>query len=167
MELHKYIWAITAKLFEADERRLTKTIDSLCRENKSIRRNSIDGFIFYGKKYIPSSGNIIIPDRGESMPVLDPSLHERMNFYLADRRGVDNEKTAISQMLFRLLTSCRDRQDFRDALPECLVGYDPNLRGLNRQRNAAWTLENDPRGKRQYEKLLPQIEAYSVAQLIF
>lgn len=57
----------------------------------------------------------------------------------------------------------------RDALPECLVAQDQSGRykGLERTREAAWTLAGDKRALEQYEKILPSIEYYAAAHLIF
>lgn len=166
MTNHKSIQELLEQLFAADMRHLNKTINTLCAKNKAIKGGMIDGFIYSGIRYLPTAGNIIVADRGEAMPTLDRSLYPEMEAHLADKKNIEAERTNIAQMLYRLLKPCKSPQEIRDALPECLVGYLAECKSLPRLREAAYTFAGDERAQRQYEKLLPKIEAYSVAQLI-
>ena len=72
-------------------------------------------------------------------------------------------------MVFRLVQGCTTRQDIRDVLPECLVAQDKDmgLQTFERTRPPAYTLDNDKRAMKQYEKILPIIEYYSGTHLLF
>ncbi len=167
MITHKFIWDLMDKLFEADKHRLERTVTKLCERNKQLKKDGFDGFMFSGRRYYPHTGHIIVIDRTQAMPTLDLSLHPEMMAHLRDQKAYDDERTVISQMLFQLLKPCKTNQDLRDALPECLVGFVPTLKGIRRQEEPAYTLRENDRAKRQYEKLLPKIEACSVGNLIY
>jgi hypothetical protein len=167
MVTYKFLGGLIERLFEADMRRLNGIIITLNAENKKLKRLQTDGFIHDGIRYIPQIDTVILVNRGEAMPTLDVSLHPRMEDYLKDLKGVLNEKPAILQMLARLLHPCLNHQDTRDALPECLVNFIPAYKSIPRTREPAYTIQDDERTLRQYTKLLPKIEAYSVGQLLY
>ena len=164
---YKFIKALTTKLFEPDRRRLGVGIAEIIARNKQIKNITLDTFIYSVRRYQPLTGSILVPAKGEAMPTLDKSLQAAMMAYLDDERAVEIEELEISQMLYRLIRDCNQAKDYRDALPECLVGCVPEFKNYSRGKAAAYTLEGCERDKRQYQKLLPKIEAYSVAGFIY
>jgi len=164
LNAHNTIKEITADLFTAEERRLSKVREHLIAANREQYPNRPhDGFTYKGKPYDPPN---LISGKRVRVP-LHPSLYDRMDNFLADESQIWTDRHQISQMLFSVLKSCESLQDIRDALPECLVGSLRYLRGLVRQRPPAYTLNTNPRILRQFEKLLPRIEFYSTARLLY
>lgn len=168
MSVHPIIAAISAKLFEAEERRLNGVIIELNRRNKRAHEKSItvDGFLHQGRYYLPRNVSVTVAGKGESKTPLHLSLYDDMERHLEDRRLVEEERKFISQVLYRLLRDCKTQQEIRDALPECLTNL-AGLTHLNRQQEPAWTLREDPRALRQYEEILPKMEVYCAARLIY
>lgn len=160
--------AIVKHLFLAELKRLDNTLADLVRDNENLQHVfDTVGFQYQGEFYKLSNADRI-PPHGERL-ALHGSLVERMQRYL-DRSGrLLWECTQVNQMVFRLVQGCTTRQDVRDALPECLVAQDKEMGLLEfeRTRPAAYTLDNDKRAMKQYEKILPIIEYYSGTHLLF
>lgn len=157
-------------LFKPEHRRLYKLLAELNIENKRIHQRTYDGFIFRGKFYMPlteEGGSLTYPSRGDPKTPMHFSLCKRMEFWLKDRETIWKDEKETRQALFILLEPCKTQQEIRDALPECLVLIDEHLSKYPRTRESAYTLEENDRGRRQYEKILPKIEIYSVTRLIF
>ena len=145
--------AIVKHLFLAELKRLDDTLAELVRENENLQ-GVFDtvGFQYQGEFYRVSNASRI-PPYGERLTLHD-SLVERMQRYL-DRSGrLLWECTQVNQMVFRLVQGCTTRQDM-------------GLQTFERTRPAAYTLDNDKRAMKQYEKILPIIEYYSGTHLLF
>lgn len=162
-EMHLVLDQIIKTLFAADDRRLTTWVDKLCKMHQEASRETVYGFLYAGVYYRPSNVTGPVPHKR----ALHPSLYSDMETFLKGKRAVDDDKAFIRQTLFSLLDPCNTRQEIRDALPECLVDCLPNLKELNRQAEAAWSIQGNARALRQYEKILPKMEIYSAARLIF
>lgn len=152
-------------LFAADNRRLQKWIDRLDSQNREARNdNMLLGFLYLGRYYRPS--HVEGPDPTGVKP-LDPTLYATVDAFLADEKLVDTDKAFIRQGLFTILDPCKDMQEVRDALPECLVDFLPELKELERNADECWTIASNPRAIRQFEKVRPKLEAYAVARMIY
>ena len=169
----KVIDAILANLFTAEERRLTAFIQAMCRKNQTAYGRQLDGFHYEGVFYVFEGrrGNL-------TREVLHESLEPEMRGFKADRDQVFSDKQLIKQCLFALLepvgadlsglTVSMVEQDYRDALPECLAQDLPDwARKLPRTREEAFTIKDNARAMRAYEKALPKIEFYSAARLLY
>jgi hypothetical protein len=167
LSTHKLITALTGQLFEAEDRRLNGVIVRLNQENKQLTGSRIDGFLYLGQLYMPTGVNTTVADRHQAKTALHKSLIEPMERHLKDRKAVADERRIISQMLLTLLSPCRTAQDIRDTLPECLVNCVSGLVSQPRTREAAYTIQDNPRAMRQYEKLLPKMEVYSAARFLY
>lgn len=148
--------------------RLDGVLNKIIDQNDVI--NGIDvsaGFLHQGEYYQRSNATRT-PTYGERVP-LNPDLWDKMDSYLKASSRLIGEVHLINQTVFRLVRGCQTYQDVRDALPECLVIQDQSgkYKGLKRTREAAWTLKGDEMALRQYEKVLPSIEYYAAAHLIF
>lgn len=161
---HEIIKKIIAALFTAEERRLGASREVLITANAEFYPGRPhDGFIYQGKPY--DRANLV---NGRRTRI---SLHfemvSRMDAHLADEEKVWSDRHYISQMLFTVLQPCSDWQDIRDALPNCLVDTLPELRSYQRNRPEAYTIQSDTRTVRQFNKILPRIEFYATARLLY
>jgi hypothetical protein len=167
LKVHDMINEILAKIFEPEYRRLATWIDRLCRQNREAHGDpELMGFIYNGKIYKPLECKD--PDHVISRRGLHHTLTSDMDTYLMDLAVLTRDKSFISQGLFSIMDPCEDLQDVRDTLPECLKDTLDCISGLQRGvRPEAFTVDTNPRAKRQYEKILPRIEMYAVARLIY
>jgi hypothetical protein len=161
---------IIKTIFASEDRRLTSWIDRMCKRNQEAYRIEskgqmvpVQGFIFNGAFYRPS--DITGPISGRR--ALHGSLWSEMESLEKDKKLTDSDKGFIQQTLYALLDPCKTDQDIRDALPECLVSTLPQLNRYERTRSPAFTIEGNPRALRQYLKILPTIEDYAAARLIY
>lgn len=165
--MKKLIDGLVQKLFEAEQRRLDAGINELNALNKQVRNSKVDGFIYGGVFYRPTSGALTLASPGQAKPTLHYSLCPQMDAWIADWQTIRDDKALISQMFFRLLKPCKDLRDIRNALPECIVGLVQELKQHPRADEEGWTLRGDERAMRQFHKLLPKIEAYSATRLLY
>ena len=154
---------IIRNLFNPESDRLDREVAEICRQNRFRTRTEDQGIIFNGTTYLPTT----VPRRGATKAHLDPALYDRMDLYLKDRDIIAFDLGQCKQILFNLLDPCESFQDMRDALPNCLSETLPELKTLDRVKPEAWTIKDDPRAMRLYEKLLPKLELYSVSKLFF
>lgn len=161
---HELIKTICAQLFVAEERRLERVKEELIRSNKELfPARPHDGFTYQGKPYFPANLT-----RGTRVRVpLHNNLVERADAYLRDMEQVWTDRHLISQILASVLRPCETLQDVRDALPNCLVDTVEEVKKLSRMRDEAYTIQNDPRTVRQFAKILPRMEFYSTARLLY
>lgn len=164
MSSHEIIKRITTSLFEPEQRRLTAAKDLLVKRNAEFYRDKPhDGFTYQGKPY-----DYEHLGRGTRTRVsLHFELIDQMDEFLKDQEQVWGDRYYISQILHNILAPCQDLQDIRDALPNCLVDTLEELRSYNRTRPEAYTIQADKRAVRQYQKVLPRIEFYATARLLY
>lgn len=157
-------------LFEPEKRRHTRMIDQLVEQHSEILNDDLQGFIFNGENYIHTDARI----RHRSYRMLAWSLVGDMETFLKDKRQVELDKDQIGQMLLKLQRHVMNAgtgsefelQEQRDALPDCLLRFAPQLQKFERRYNINFFLRSD-RDRRQFEKILPKIEMYSVTGLIY
>lgn len=163
--LNNLLTLILDGLFVAEKRRLEATVDRLNRDHNEIRSAVDDGFLLGGVYYRPRDN--LGPSPAKKAP-LDNRLMTEGNAFLKDTAKVELERQLIKQVLTHLLIPCRCEQDIRDALPDCLSALMPReIHSLPRTNEEAWTIRNQERALRQYRKVLPRIEFYSAARLIY
>lgn len=164
--VHEMITETIKQIFEPEYRRLGKWIDKICRENAQAYGDlTLVGFVHSGLVYKPTEcheSNTAIKRRG-----LHTDCLSTMNSYLADLKIVSDDKAAIRMNLFKILDPCETMQDVLDALPSCLHNTVSGLEGLTRERDPAWTIADDARAMRQFEKVVPKIEMYSAGRLLY
>jgi hypothetical protein len=162
-EMHKLIDEVIKVLFAADDRRLQAWIDRLCEKNQEARREPCIGFLYGGRYFKPSNVTGLVKVKRS----IDPSLYPQIDQLLADEKLIDKDKAFIRQGMFAVLDPCRDVQEIRDALPECLVDCLPNLKTLSRHNEPGFTVQDNPRALRQFNKILPMMEVYATARMVF
>jgi hypothetical protein len=163
-KLHEIIKVIVDTIFKAEERRIQAWTDRLCRANQEFHPGC--QMFFWGNRWFRLSnvaGNVPLKHRKP----LHSSLCEDADNLLKDAQLVDNDKAFVKQTIFSLLEPCKDVQDIRDTLPEYLVDVVQWKQSLSRTRPAAFTIQNNERALRQYEKMLPLLQVYSTARLIY
>lgn len=160
--------ALLVKLFEPENRRLNQMLISLNQQNKEIRKSTIDGFLYLGGYYIPAGIPATIAGRGQDKNTLHFSLYPEMDRYLTHKKNLDRDIAQIRQILVLLTQQANSPQEYRDALPECLVPLDPEAAKLPRfMRHPTWLIQSNKRALIQYEHTLPRIEFYAATRLIY
>lgn len=162
-QLFNNITAILRFLFDREEAHLA------AREEEIIRRHgaeggSKDGFRHMGMVYTRLTGQY--RSRG-TYDRLHPSLAPQMGAILTDRKILTADKDRIKQALALVLRDTRTFQDMRDALPNSLHTLVPECKGLERTREEAYTLRDNPRAYSQYMQLRDKIEFYVAARLLY
>ncbi len=162
-DMHKLIDQMILVLFASDKRRLAEWVDRLVIMNQEAGKHQFHSFIYNGLFFRSSHVTGPIPKRAS----LHISLAPQMDQLLRDKKIIDDEKSFVRQAIVQLLDPCTDLQDIRDALPDCLVSCIPALSAsFERTRPPAFTIKDNPRALRQYEKMLPNIQVYSATRLI-
>ena len=159
---HKVIDHIIDVLFVAERRRLANAVDAMCQANNEAYGKHFDGFHYQGRFYRPQGV------KGQlNRIVLHLSLHPKMDLHLKDEAAIDRDEQLIRQVLFMLLDPCRTEQDIRDALPNCLTDTLGESARLMRQNDPAFTISDNVRAMKQYNRVLPKLEMYSAARLLY
>lgn len=167
MSPYNLIHSIADKLFEAEERRLNALIVKVNQENKRLSKSKVDGFLYDGQLYMPKLGSIVMLGVNQTKVPLHNNLQGEMGKFIQDHKKIKDDRAFIIQTLFILLSPCISNQDIRDALPECIVDCAGDLQRLSRTREPAWSIQGNLRAIRQYNKLLPKLEVYAAARLIY
>lgn len=160
---HQIIQHITNELFIPEQRRLTRDKDALVVQNQEAMGQPVDGFMWQGKFYKLDNQ---INGVGKRL-TLHLSLWNQMEEHIRDRATVAMDRKMIEQTLFSLIYPCSTEQDIRDALPECLVVVAPLPLAQERMRAEAYTIADDARAMRQYEKTIERMEFYSATRLLY
>lgn len=154
---------IIDRLFTPEQRRIDQEIEALCKSQREITGDSIDGFLLDGEAFRWKTA----PTVGTRKSGLHPDLNGLAREFLSTYKEVEKEKEQIRQGLILLVRPCNDLQDLRDALPNCITDTVPELAGLERTREPAWTIQGNRRHMRAYEHILPKLEFYSVSRLLY
>lgn len=149
-------------LFEAEQRRLVSMQDALVTDHKEITLCQDQGFLFNGDLYYHSKATI-----HSRLPMLAWALNDRMEAYLKEKKKFETERSQINQMLIRLLHLGTTDQKMRDVIPDCIIYLVPHVSRLNRSVSVETMISHDARLLRQYIKILPLIQLYSVTRLMY
>lgn len=158
---------VVEALFAPEKRRQNEVIYNVNQTNKRLRSLHDDGFLFRGQFYRPSTGTLHIAAKGDPKSTLHSSLIELMEQWVKDSKMLKEDTTIIGQTLHVLLSKCILVQDYRDALPECLIPLVECLSGIQRHREVAYTLMDNQRAYLRFQKLLPKIEFYAATRFIY
>lgn len=140
-----------------------KTIEDLWNQNHELHGKKVECFTYQGIFYRPA----IVPAGGITRLELHEELHSQMENFLKEKAMFEGDMSEIKQALLKLLQKCKTGQDIRDAFPDCISHCLPDIIRLNRTRDTAWSIQDEPRSIRLYEKALPKMEYYSATRLIF
>lgn len=164
----KVFWINTllVHLFEAEKRRINKMIFDLTSKNSKIKNQFTSGFKYQGEMYIPSEYHHL-RIAGKTLPSLSIQLSEEVITFSNEKIKLEKDMIQVKQLLVCIIANCNDEQELRDSLPECLVALSP-LKVLPRKFNEpTYLTRSDEHHKREYYRLLPLIEMYSVTQLLY
>lgn len=150
-------------LFANDLNRLAEWVDRMIKKNNECCGITSYAFLYNGSVYRQSN----VVGRIDAPRLMHVSLMDEMEAFLKDKAIIDEDQAYIRQSLVNLFDPCETLQDMRDTLPECLVICLPQLQPMARTRPAGFTIESNPRAMRQYLRILPKMEAYAAARLIF
>ena len=156
-------------LFVAEKRRLDKSIADLIRANNEAKGVQAVGFLYQGEYYTAEGfmqmGGLAAATAGKEN--LHDSLNSKMEWHVKSSQKVAHDERMIGQIIFKLLSPCEDLQSMRDTLPDCLSEMIPAPKGRPRHNEVGYSLRQDTRGEAQFKKLLPTIEFYAAARLMY
>lgn len=154
---------ILKTLFAAETRRLQRNIDRIHLLNQEVSKQQTDGFQFQGKFYRWSQ----TAAGGSRGPTLHLSLWWEIQAHIADEEQIEQDRAEIQQTLFKLIEPCTNLQDVRDGIPDCIADVLPQeFAGMERMGSPIGAL-NHIRDIRQYNRVLPKIEFYAAARLLY
>lgn len=161
------VWSQTLAdaLFAAERRRLALKLEALCKKNQEITGTTWLGFLYDGTWFAPASQKGVVPVGSRTM--LHMSLCDEMEAFKTDRANIRRDYDLVKQMLAKLILGWDELQDIRDALPDCVVHFDANLNRLSRQKTEAFTIRQDARAMRQYERIKSTMALYAATNLIY
>lgn len=152
---------LTKKLLLPDRTMVRQQVDELIDSNNLIL-NTVNPGCAFRNDWLERGGRIV------SNLGWDPQLHESLWYRaegLADRwRLLEKDVEHISDLFSALTAKCERWQDFRDALPDCVIQFESTLRSYPRTRP-----ESDFQGKSlrfRYEMLLPRLHTYAAMHLL-
>lgn len=156
--------AIIAHLEKSENKRLQAYIDQLVTQNCQLMNTPVLGFLYEGLPYRHSTAA-----KGKmTLRAAHPEIHAKLEDFLASCADTTSNMQFIKQALATLCRPVITQQDLRDALPECLLFVlDEAGQKLERTRPEAWTIQDNPRALKQYLKILPKIQFYTAARLIY
>lgn len=166
---HQWIDLIMERLFQPEERRIGKLVSSLNQQNSEIKGKVFFGFIHMGKRYIaPEYQNAQHALARQPLPSLAFTLLNEANDFDNEVRKLTLDKGQIKQVLFQLIHQANNRQELRDAIPECLIHLVPEVKHLNRViQEPTYLIRNNKYAMKAYEKALPKIQMYSVMGMVY
>jgi len=152
-----YSERIIKKLFQPEERRHKQICEDFLKKNNEILGKNWDGFRYKGKVFLAAY----------NAAPLATELVADFAKHLAYWNQVQRDQQYIKQVLINLLKPCIKKSEVRDALPECLVSFFPELQSIVRTREHGWTLKDKPILYEQYQHALSKIEMYYATSLIY
>lgn len=162
MPTYMLISNIQDKLFKAEKDRIHKLKIELHNKNDAAIGTRSHGFIYRGERFY-----VYRASQRVALPSIVFALNKEATSFYNEYSTQVREEERTRQLLVQLFNGCITTQDFRDALPETLVVLVPEFKELPRHKEPAWTIQDNPRALREYNKLLPRIEMYSVTSMIY
>ena len=102
-----------------------------------------------------------------SCPPLHQSLVPEMRAILEERQTLERERLQVGQAFTLVLRGCHSFQDIRDALPNGMHELIEGCKMLPRTREEGFTLADNERAQRQYQKLRDKVEFYMASKLLY
>ena len=158
-------WAkvIADHLCSRDSRRLEAAKEELIRANHNAGGHP-HGFLFGGKFHT----NLPPVDQpAAEKKLLDKSLHSAGRDYMEDIKVTEREHMRLRQGLNLLLSFCSTDQDVRDALPDVVVGFFPELNALPRFKEEAWVFRDSPLKMHSHKMTADLMTFYACNQILY
>ena len=154
---------VVSGLIMPEWRRLDAILKALILKNFTAGGHE-DGFLHGGETYCLKKPFYL---RGAQISPIHFSLFDDAEFCRQCRDDLKRDIKKLRQSLTVVLPRCRDKQDLRDAFPEVLIRYIPELQSLARSREEGHLLESTPVLHRQFEQAVKIALAYTANQLIY
>lgn len=155
---------ICKSLTDFDRERLAAMKEDLINENTQFSRVSY-GFLF-GGTFFHHLTKDQLKNPGVQKPPLDPSLHEKGHLLVDQITALEKNTKHLHQGLSVLLRDCENEQDVRDAVPESVLAFVPELKPWPRTRPPAWTLQDKPLQLDQYQHTKATIAAFIASRIL-
>lgn len=174
--IEEWITLIENQLFAAEDRRIDDMLVRINDKNTSLKAASGIGFMGFthiGKTYVPrkyqnAAKNIRREMRHVLIPPVSLELAEEVGHFANEVNKIESDKKVIRQLLPKLLRPVTTMQELRDALPDCVANKITVLAEYKRVNpDPTWPIKNDERALREYDRILPRIEFYSVSHLLY
>jgi hypothetical protein len=148
MNIHDFAQTLCTELTFPEVKGIEREQDMLLGMNADLG-NPPHGFILGGSfiTNLPTNMHKNLTKKPVHNSLLIPALN-----FLERRKQLDKDQRMLSQGLLSLLKPCKTLQDVRDALPNTLKQFLPEIQPLPRTREEAWTMQSSPMLKRQWEK---------------
>lgn len=158
------ISSVLHNLFSHEQNRLDKYIETIGRENEEAYSESLNQFMYMGTVYNPKR----LPRMtGMSVKQLHKDLEPKMEAFFKDKKMIDDDRQYIKQTLWKLFNYANDLQDLRNLMPECIIKYIDELRGLDRTKTLDEMLNHDTNTYKKLMKTIEKIEVYSVTRMMY
>ena len=148
-------------LMTPEKERLDRTLDQLIITNQK-RGGTMNAFYYQGLLYANTPTKYL---RGIQVANLDQDLEHEFEVYLSDFRLLKENLKRLTQAMSVILPKCRNAQQVRDAIPEALVMFIPQFRGMERMDPEGFLLRSNPMLHEQFQQAI-QIALYYVANRI-
>jgi len=155
-------------IFSHEERRLKAAEYLLIQENAKMMAEQgqprPDTFYYAGYRFSHMETQLIASSvKGR----LNAQLFWKADNHIKDLKELEFDKVRVRQTLAIILKDCHSPQDVRDVLPEVLASSLKDISSLARFREEAYTLKDNPRLLKQYEKLKEKIEFYMASKYMY
>lgn len=167
LNIHKWIDYIIEKLFENDKKVLSAQVVELTQNNNAKKSKDHIGFRHMGKTFLSEGHTARVRGKQSIIPSLAFELAPIGNKIVQQTNNLERDQKEISQILFKILCNCTNRQEIRDSLPEPVVQLLPELNGITRQAAVADYMAKDKLTLTEFNRLLPKIEAYAISKLFY
>lgn len=164
---------ITKSIFQGQMRNMNQRLLTIIQENNgegTTPEAICYGVHFRGDYYVPIEyAQQWKSLRTKSNTTLKMHLVKDMAKFKTDREKLDLEYNNVKQALLTVIKTCRSVQDIVNILPSTLLSMIKH-EGFNKTQTAEETykeLGTDPKHIAQFNKVIPTIEFYITAQLIY
>lgn len=154
---------VCSALMNRETKRLQGVKENLIKDNSSLG-GAPEGFLYQGTIYSNAKGPA---RRAAKLKPIHESLTNRAEDFQFLSNKLEIDRQILRQSLSVVIPKCRTKQDVRDALPETLIEDIPDFRGMQREREEGFLLDENPLLKSQFERAVSIALYYRVNQLIF
>lgn len=136
------------ELMDPEEERLSAALDKIVVANQKLG-GTMNGFYHLGTLYSSVKPYAL---RGIKVANLHDNLIHEFEQHLSERQQYEADRQRLTQLLTTILPKCRNVQQIRDALPEALVLFVPDLKKRERMDPEGFLLKSNPMLAAQFEE---------------
>lgn len=164
--LSRFIDGVLAQMLLAEARRLQSSIDRIVDQQEEISpSNGVMAFMYKGTVYRSSLARF--KPGNNQYPTLHLSLWSMMDEHLSDAVYVERDRQTLGQVLYKCLNGYTDMQDFRNRLPDVLVGFLTEHRQIPRTVSFEEATCLNERDMKMYQRIQPRLEMYAISRMIY